>query len=142
MVVNQRPQPGDVLVAHRPSPFTQLLDGGVQVAGDMTFGLVALTGHRHAPGWSTCPTSGSGAPTGLPITGRLARWPAVSTWQERPAPAGPAALAGSIHTGAVRPSDAIRVLSRGGNPTLLGEAVMRYRRVHKSLHMLGFVDDE
>jgi hypothetical protein len=39
-------------------------------------------------------------------------------------------LAGSIHTGAVRPSDCVRILSRDGNPTPLGDAVIAYGRIH------------
>ncbi|MFF0145758.1 Tn3 family transposase [Amycolatopsis sulphurea] len=47
----------------------------------------------------------------------------------------------SIHTGAVRAHDVIRMLSRDGHPTQLGEAVANYGRIHKSLHVLRTADD-
>jgi TnpA family transposase len=48
----------------------------------------------------------------------------------------------SIHTGAVRAYDVIRMLQRDGHPTPLGEAIAMYGRVFKSLHVLTFLDDE
>jgi TnpA family transposase len=51
-------------------------------------------------------------------------------------------VTGSIHTGAVRAYDVIRMLQRDGHPTPLGEAIAMYGRVFKSLHVLTFLDDE
>jgi TnpA family transposase len=48
----------------------------------------------------------------------------------------------SIHTGAVRAYDVIRMLQRDGHPTPLGEAIAMYGRIFKSLHVLTFYDDE
>jgi TnpA family transposase len=48
----------------------------------------------------------------------------------------------SIHTGAVRAYDVIRMLSRDGNPTPLGLAIVHFGRLHKSLHVLSYLDDE
>ena len=53
-----------------------------------------------------------------------------------------ARLARSLHTGAVRAYDTLRVLQRDGKPTALGEAVAIYGRIDKSLHMLAVLDDE
>lgn len=47
----------------------------------------------------------------------------------------------SIHTGAVSAYDVLRVVSRGGNLTQLGEAIAHYGRIFKTLHVLSFVDD-
>nr|WP_017975611.1 Tn3 family transposase [Actinopolyspora halophila] len=47
----------------------------------------------------------------------------------------------SIHTGAVRAHDVIRMLSRDGQPTPLGEAIAAYGRIHKTLHVLRMVDE-
>ena len=49
-------------------------------------------------------------------------------------------LAGSIHTGAVSAHDVLRMLSRGGNPTQLGEALAHYGRIFKTMHVLSYVD--
>jgi TnpA family transposase len=50
--------------------------------------------------------------------------------------------AASIHTGAVSAHDVIRMLSRGGGLTQLGEALAHYGRIFKTLHLLSYVDEE
>jgi TnpA family transposase len=45
-------------------------------------------------------------------------------------------IIGSIHTGAVRAYDVIRMLSRDGRPTPLEDANAHYGRIAKSLHIL------
>ncbi len=47
----------------------------------------------------------------------------------------------SIHTGAVRAYDVIRMVSRGGRPTPLGEAIAHYGRLPKTLHVLRLADE-
>ncbi len=47
----------------------------------------------------------------------------------------------SIHTGAVRAHDVIRMLSRDDHPTPLGEAITHYGRIYKTLHVLRLVND-
>ncbi len=123
-------------------PETIVTDTGS--CSDITFGLVALTGRRCAPRladlpdqrfWRIDPTADYGPLGGL-ARGRVDLAKIARHWPDL------LRLAGSIHTGQVRPSDSIRVLSRDGNPTPLGEAVMHYGRLHKCLHMLTFLDDE
>jgi len=46
----------------------------------------------------------------------------------------------SIHTATVTAHDVIRVLSRGGNLTQLGEAIAHYGRIFKTRHVLACVD--
>lgn len=48
----------------------------------------------------------------------------------------------SIHTGAVNAYDVIRMVSRDGSPTPLGDAIAHYGRIHKSLHILRLIDDQ
>lgn len=48
---------------------------------------------------------------------------------------------GSIHTGAVRAYDVIRMLSREGRPTPLGDAIAHYGRIAKTLHILRLADE-
>jgi len=51
-------------------------------------------------------------------------------------------VAGSLTTGAVRAYDLVRMLSREGRPTGLGEAFAHYGRIFKTLHLLQFLHDE
>lgn len=50
-------------------------------------------------------------------------------------------IIGSIHTGAVRAYDVIRMLSRDGRPTPLGDTIAHYGRISKTLHILRLVDE-
>jgi hypothetical protein len=50
-------------------------------------------------------------------------------------------IIGSIHTGAVRAYDVIRMLSRDGRPTPPGDAIAHYGRIAKSLHILRLADE-
>lgn len=51
-------------------------------------------------------------------------------------------VAGSLTTGAVRGYDLVRMLSREGRPTGLGDAFAHYGRIFKTLHLLQFLHDE
>lgn len=51
-------------------------------------------------------------------------------------------IVGSIHTGAVRAYDIVRMLQHDGRPTPLGDATSSYGRIFKSLHMLNCFDNE
>jgi TnpA family transposase len=50
-------------------------------------------------------------------------------------------IIGSIHTGAVRAYDVIRMLSRDGRPTPLGDAIAHYGRIAKTLPILRLADE-
>ena len=50
-------------------------------------------------------------------------------------------IVGSIHTGAVRAYDVIRMLSREGRHTPLGDAIAHYGRIAKTLHILRLADE-
>lgn len=50
-------------------------------------------------------------------------------------------IIGSIHTGAVRAYDVIRMLSRDGRPTPLGDAIAHYGRIAKTPHILRLADE-
>jgi TnpA family transposase len=49
-------------------------------------------------------------------------------------------VAGSLVDGRVRAYDLLRMLSRDGNPTPLGQAFAEYGRVAKTVHLLAFID--
>jgi TnpA family transposase len=89
---------------------------------DLVFGLVVLTGRRYAPRladlpdqrfWRIDPAADYGPLSPL-IRGRVDPVRIARHWGDL------LRLAGSIHTGAVRPSDCVRILSRDGSPTPLG----------------------
>lgn len=48
----------------------------------------------------------------------------------------------SIHTGNVSAHDILRMLTRDGRLTQLGEAIAHYGRIFKTIHVLSYVDDE
>ena len=111
---------------------------------DMVFGLLRLLGFDHRPQLADLPdaklwridvTADYGAVAvaarGKIDLGRIRRnWPDLLR------------LAASVHTGAVSAHDVIRMLSHGGNPTQLGEALSHYGRIFKTLHVLTYVDDD
>ena len=49
-------------------------------------------------------------------------------------------VAGSLVTSQVRAYDLLRMLSRDGHPSALGQAFAEYGRIAKTLHLLAFVD--
>ncbi len=49
-------------------------------------------------------------------------------------------VAGSLSTGAVRAYDLMRMMSRDGHPSRLGQAFAEYGRIPKTVHLLSFVD--
>jgi TnpA family transposase len=109
---------------------------------DIVFGLVHLLGRQYRPEladlpdqrlWRIGPPDGYGA-LEVAARGRInlerirRHWPDVLR------------VVASIHTGAVRAYDVLRV-QRDGNPTPLGDAIAHYGRIFKSLHVLTYVDD-
>ncbi|NYE10081.1 hypothetical protein BJ999_000377 [Actinomadura citrea] len=50
-------------------------------------------------------------------------------------------VAGSLTSGKVGAYDLIRMLSRDGRPTGLGDAFAHYGRIFKTLHLLQFISD-
>jgi TnpA family transposase len=49
-------------------------------------------------------------------------------------------VAGSLATGTVRAYDLMRMLSRDGHPSRLGQAFTEYGRIAKTLHLLSYID--
>lgn len=111
---------------------------------DIVFGLVSLLGFDYRPQladlpdaklWRIDPAADYG-PLNATARGRIdldrvrVHWPDMVR------------VVASVHTGTVSAHDVIRVLSRGGNLTQLGDAVADYGRIFKTLHVLSYVDDE
>ena len=112
---------------------------------DLVFGLLQLLGYSYRPAladmpdqkmWTIGRPPAAYGPFVAAARGRISikrieqHWPDIMR------------VVGSIHTGAVRAYDIVRMLQRDGRPTPLGEAIMAYGRIFKSLHMLDYLDNE
>ncbi|ABW14141.1 transposase Tn3 family protein [Parafrankia sp. EAN1pec] len=111
---------------------------------DLVFGLFAISGYQFSPRiadladtrlWRTRTDADYGPlNTVSGHTVNLAR--IVEHWQDM------LRVAGSLITGEVRAHDMIRMLTREGNPTGLGNAFVAYGRLFKTLHVLQVLHDE
>ncbi|APU15087.1 MULTISPECIES: Tn3 family transposase [Actinoalloteichus] len=110
---------------------------------DIVFGLLSLAGWTYAPQLADLPdqklwrvdTRADYGPFNTAARGRVDLERIARHWEDI------LRVIASIHTGAVRAHDVIRMLSRDGNPTPLGEAIAHYGRIHKSLHVLRMADE-
>lgn len=112
---------------------------------DLVFGLLQLLGYSYRPAladisdqkmWTTTRPPAAYGCLVTAARGRVSidkieqHWPDILR------------VVGSIHTGAVRAYDIVRMLQRDGRRTGLGDAIASYGRIFKSLHMLDYLDDE
>ena len=125
-----------------PHPEVIITDTGSY--SDIVFGLLHLLGFDYRPQladlpdtklWRTDPTTDyqqlDPIARGIINLTVIARhWPDILR------------IVGSIHTGTVSAHDIVRMLSRNGKPTRLGEAIASYGRIFKTLHVLAFIDVE
>jgi TnpA family transposase len=112
---------------------------------DLVFGLLHLLGYSYRPELADMPdqkmwTIGRPPAAYGSLTtaarGRISLARIEQHWPDM------LRIAGSIHSGAVRAYDIVRMLQRDGRPTPLGEATNAYGRIFKSMHMLECFDDE
>ncbi|MFI9824565.1 Tn3 family transposase [Streptomyces sp. NPDC052013] len=110
---------------------------------DIVFGLLTLAGFTYAPQLADLPdqkmwridrTADYGAFRDA-ARGRIDLARIERHWEDI------LRIIGSIHTGAVRAYDVIRMLSRDGRPTPLGDAIAHYGRIAKTLHILRLADE-
>ncbi|WP_329613276.1 Tn3 family transposase [Streptomyces brevispora] len=110
---------------------------------DIVFGLLTLAGFAYAPQLADLPdqkmwridrTADYGAFQDA-ARGRIDLARIERHWEDI------LRIIGSIHTGAVRAYDVIRMLSRDGRPTPLGDAIAHYGRIAKTLHILRLADE-
>ena len=110
---------------------------------DIVFGLLTLAGYAYAPQladlpdqkmWRIDPRADYGA-FQQAARGRVDLTRIERHWEDI------LRIIGSIHTGAVRAYDVIRMLSRDGRPTPLGDAIAHYGRIAKTLHILRLADE-
>ncbi|MFC9856319.1 MULTISPECIES: Tn3 family transposase [unclassified Streptomyces] len=110
---------------------------------DIVFGLLALAGFAYAPQLADLPDQkmwriDRAADYGAfqdAARGRIDLARIERHWEDI------LRIIGSIHTGAVRAYDVIRMLSRDGRPTPLGDAIAHYGRIAKTLHILRLADE-
>jgi TnpA family transposase len=109
---------------------------------DMVFGLFAILGYQFAPRirdisdtrfWRTDPGADYGALNALAAN-------RVNLDRVRECWADMLRVAGSLSTGAVRAYDLMRMMSRDGHPSRLGQGFAEYGRIPKTVHLLSFVD--
>lgn len=109
---------------------------------DMVFGLFRLLGYQFSPriadltdtrfwridGAADYGPLGGLARSKVSLTRIREHWPDMLR------------VAGSLATGAVRAYDLLRMLSREGRPSRLGQAFAEYGRIPKTLHLLAYID--
>ncbi|MFI7709235.1 Tn3 family transposase, partial [Nonomuraea sp. NPDC049480] len=110
---------------------------------DIVFGLLTLAGYAYAPQLADLPDQKMWR-----IDARADYGPFTDAARGRVDPAridrhweDILRIIGSIHTGAVRAYDVIRMLSRDGRLTPLGDAIAHYGRISKTLHILRMADE-
>jgi TnpA family transposase len=110
---------------------------------DIVFGLLTLAGFTFAPQLADLPDqkmwridrTADYGPFQDAARGRIDLERIERNWEDV------LRIIGSIHTGAVRAYDVIRMLSRDGRPTVLGDAIAHYGRIAKTLHILRLADE-
>ncbi|MFJ9775391.1 Tn3 family transposase [Kitasatospora sp. NPDC101157] len=110
---------------------------------DIVFGLLTLAGFTYAPQLADLPDqkmwridrAADYGPFQDAARGRIDLDRIERHWEDI------LRIIGSIHTGAVRAYDVIRMLSRDGRPTPLGDATAHYGRIAKTLHILRLADE-
>ncbi|MCK1818848.1 transposase [Streptomyces sp. XM83C] len=110
---------------------------------DIVFGLLTLAGFAYAPQLADLPDQkmwriDRAADYGafhVAARGRVDLARIERHWEDI------LRIIGSIHTGTVRAYDVIRMLSRDGRPTPLGDAIAHYGRIAKTLHILRLADE-
>lgn len=158
MVNDQAAGLGAKVVAGTPRDSLHVLDvlydrdGGVKPQmivtdtasySDIVFGLLSLAGWTYAPQLADLPDQklwridqkADYGPFTTAARGRVDLARVARHWEDI------LRIVASIHTGAVRAHDVIRMLSRDGHPTQLGEAIAHYGRIGKTLHVLRTADD-
>lgn len=110
----------------------------------MVFGLLRMLGFDYRPQladlpdaklWRIDPAADYGQ-LDQAARGRIDTTRITANWAEM------LRIAGSIHTGAVSAHDVLRMLTHGGTPTRVGDALAHYGRIFKTLHVLSYVANE
>ena len=148
MVVSGTPRDSlhvvDLIYRQEPGPRPEVVISDAGSYSDLVFGMLALLDIEYRPEptdlpdarlWHTDRTADYGALAGA-ARGRIDLDTIHDHWPDL------VRIAGSIHIRAVSAHDVIRMLSKGGGLTQLGEAMAHYGRIFKTLHILSYIDIE
>lgn len=111
---------------------------------DMIFGLIGLLGYQFSPRladigdvkfWRINRDADYGALNNL-SRHRINKDIIIRYWDDI------IRVAGSLKLGTINPTSLIRMLQRGGKPSMLGRAIGEYGRIYKTLYLLTYLDDE
>src|SRR4051794_21267773 len=138
--------PLDTLLTPDAGPKPEMVATDPASYSDIVFGLVRLLGSRFSPpiadlgGAGFCRADLPGQPAGdygplNAIARNKVNLDRIAThWPDM------VRVAGSLVINQVRAHDLLRMLTREGHPTPLGQALAEYGRIQKTLHMLAMVD--
>ena len=111
---------------------------------DIIFGLFALLGYRFSPRladigstrlWRFDPNADYGVLNSL-SKNKLREDLIIKSWDDM------LRVAGSLKLGTINPTNLIKMLQRGGKPTMLGRAMGEFGRIFKTTYELSFLDDK
>lgn len=112
----------------------------------MVFGIFSMLGYRFAPRFADLGdqrfwradlpdgTTSAYGPLEAIARNKINRSKIQTQWSDM------IRVAGSLVTSQVRAYDLLRMFSRGGRPTPLGQAFAEYGRIDKTLHLLSILD--
>jgi TnpA family transposase len=136
----------DVVLNLDAGPKPDLIATDEASYSDMVFGIFAILGYRFSPrisdigdtrywraGWPGDP-EGDYGPLNAIARNRVNLAKIVAAWPDM------LRVAGSLVTHQVRGYDVLRMLSRDGRPTPLGQGFADYGRIAKTLHLLAMID--
>ncbi|WAG43608.1 Tn3 family transposase (plasmid) [Clostridium estertheticum] len=111
---------------------------------DIIFGVFALLGYRFSPRladigstrlWRFDPNADYGVLNSL-SKHKLREDLIIKSWDDM------LRVAGSLKLGTINPTNLIKMLQRGGKPTMLGRAMGEFGRIFKTTYELSFLDDK
>jgi TnpA family transposase len=132
----------DVIFAQEGGRRPEVIVADAGSYSDIVFGLVHLLGMEYRPAladlpdqrlWRVDPAADYG-PLNTAARGKIDLDRLRRHWGDI------LRVVASVHTGAVAAYDVMRMLSRDGHPTPLGDAIGSYGRIFKSLHVLAYAD--
>ncbi len=136
----------DTLINIDAGPKPEVVTTDQASDSDMVFGIFSMLGYRFAPRFADLgdqrfwradlpdgTTPGYG-PLEAIARNKINRHRICTQWSDM------TRVAGSLVTNQVRAYDLLRMFSRGGRPTPLGQAFAEYGRIDKTLHLLDILD--
>ncbi|MBE1559786.1 TnpA family transposase [Nonomuraea africana] len=136
----------DTLINIDAGPQPEVVTTDQASDSDMVFGIFSMLGYRFAPRFADLGdqrfwradlpdgTTSAYGPLEAIARNKINRSKIQTQWSDM------IRVAGSLVTSQVRAYDLLRMFSRGGRPTPLGQAFAEYGRIDKTLHLLSILD--